>query len=84
VSDSTRELDRKYKLSRYLAAALPVWIIDVSDHAQPIVEIYKDDAVRPELEARTGRLTVVDDLMVDLDELFAGLASLPQDELPLE
>lgn len=84
VSDSTLELDRKYKLPRYLAAALPVWIINVSDHAQPIVELYKDDAARPELEARTGRLTVVDDLTINLDELFAGLASLPQDELPLE
>ena len=52
VSDSTYATDVGIKLPAYLAAGVPeVWIINISDHATPMVEVWTPGAEFPAIEA---------------------------------
>jgi Uma2 family endonuclease len=86
VSDSTYAHDHDYKLPAYFAAGCRrVWIINLSIHASPALEMYSSpDRVAERrhhghvsLPGGTGGLEIAE---VNLDELFAGVPGLPPDE----
>ncbi|MBV9354867.1 MAG: Uma2 family endonuclease [Chloroflexi bacterium] len=85
VADTTYAYDRRTKLPLYLRAGVrSVWIANISDHAQPRLELY-DSATEPTAVLDHGTLTPPEvDVVVDLDALFAGIAGLPVDEQPPE
>src|SRR5438128_1821549 len=48
VSDSTYATDVAIKLPAYLAGGVPtVWIVNISDHAAPVVEVWTPGASEP-------------------------------------
>lgn len=86
VSDSTYRYDHDHKLPAYFAASCRrVWLINISDHAHPVLEIYTNP---DELDARMadGLVSIQGGpnntpvAAVNLDELFAGVPDLPADE----
>jgi Uma2 family endonuclease len=81
VADTTYRYDRRTKLPLYLrSGVLLVWIVNISDHARPRLELYEDVA-EPIAVLVQGRVTVPEvDIVVDLDALFAGIAGLAADE----
>jgi Uma2 family endonuclease len=86
VSDSTYTHDRDHKLPAYFGAGCPrVWLINISNHASPVVEIYANPA-RPTDRQQHGHISIFggpSDLEIaalNLDELFDGVPELPADE----
>jgi Uma2 family endonuclease len=78
VSDSTYATDVAVKLPAYLAAgASVVWIVNISDYADPVVETWKPGMQRPSF-ARD--LVSVAGITVPLDAVFDGLAEAPDEE----
>jgi Uma2 family endonuclease len=90
VGDTTAEFDRQVKLPRYIEAGVAhVWLVNISDHANPRLEIYNDDSTTPSdlLTSAQRRAINVPPLLgsqlqvaVDIESLFAGLESLARDE----
>ena len=86
VSDSTYRHDHDHKLPGYFAAGCRrVWLINISDHASPVLEVYASpDRLAERL--RDGHVSIlsgpsdVQIAAVNLDELFAGVPELPADE----
>jgi hypothetical protein len=86
VSDSTYTHDHDHKLPAYFAAGCRrVWLINISDHAHPVLEVYTDPD-RPAECLHDGQVSIlggpsdVQIAAVNLDELFAGVPELPTDE----
>jgi Putative restriction endonuclease len=86
VGDSTYRYDRDHKLPAYFAAGCRrVWLINISDHASPVLEVYTNPDRRAE-RLRDGHASIpggpagVQIAAVNLDELFAGVPELPADE----
>jgi Uma2 family endonuclease len=78
VCDTTYESDRDRKLPRYLAAGVPeVWLVNLSDHDHPCLELYRPDGSERRFTA--GQVHV-EGIAVSLDVLFDGLPALPRDE----
>jgi Uma2 family endonuclease len=77
VGDRTATYDRETKLPRYQAAGVTnVWLVNIGDHAHPRLEIYP-----PNQSRETGVVPVpFAGLVVNLDDLFAGLDGLATDE----
>jgi Uma2 family endonuclease len=80
VADSSYPRDRDVKVPLYLAAGIPrVWLLVIADHALPRLETYSSE--EPSLLlGGPAPLGIGGVALVDLDALFAGLASLPADE----
>jgi Uma2 family endonuclease len=83
VADTTYGHNRRTKLPLYLRSGVPaVWIVNISDHAWPRLELYENVAEPAAiLEHGTVAAPAVD-IVVDLDALFAGIAGLASDEEP--
>ncbi len=86
VSDSTYAHDRDHKVPAYFRVGCRrVWLINISDHARPVLEIYAQPN-QPMDRLSHGQVSVLSGLgvrdvgAVDLDELFAGVPELPADE----
>ena len=86
VSDSTYTHDHDRKLPAYFAAGCRrAWLINISDHAHPVLEVYTDPD-RPAECLHDGQVSIlggpsdVQIAAVNLDELFAGVPELPTDE----
>jgi len=78
VSDSTYATDVGIKLPAYLAAGVPeVWIINISDHANPMVEVWTPGAGQPTL---AREVVSVAGIAIPLDAIFDHLADIPTDE----
>ena len=78
VSDSTYATDVGIKLPAYLAAGVPeVWIINISSHANPIVEVWTPGAGQPTL---AREVVSVAGIALPLDAIFDHLADIPTDE----
>ncbi len=83
VADTTYSHDRRTKIPLYLRSGVPlVWILNISDHTRPCIELFRaSKAQAPTAVLEHGAVTVPEvDISVDLDVLFAGIASLPSDE----
>jgi Uma2 family endonuclease len=86
VSDSTYKHDHDHKLPAYFGAGCRrVWLINISDHARPVLEVYVSPDTPPE-RVHDGQVSIlggpsdVQIATVDLDQLFAGVPELPADE----
>jgi Uma2 family endonuclease len=78
VADSTYATDRTVKLPRYLAAGVPeVWIVNISDHSQPSLEVWTPGASQPRIARRVASVANIE---IPLDALFDRLAEIPPDE----
>ena len=78
VSDSTYATDVGIKLPAYLAAGVPeVWVVNISDHANPMVEVWTPGAGQPRL---AREVVSVAGIAIPLDAIFDHLADIPTDE----
>jgi Uma2 family endonuclease len=78
VSDSTYASDVGIKLPAYLAAGVPeVWIVNISDHANPLVEVWRPGSSQPILAREVVNVAGIDVLLA---ALFDGLADIPLEE----
>ena len=78
VSDSTYATDTAIKLPAYLAAGVPaVWVVNISNHADPVVEVWARGASQPTYARDTVE---VGGITVSLASVFDGLADLPDEE----
>ena len=78
VSDSTYATDVAIKLPAYLAAGAPaVWIVNISNHADPVVETWTPGMRQPTL-ARD--VVSVAGINIPLAAVFDGLAEIPDEE----
>jgi Uma2 family endonuclease len=78
VSDSTYTIDSAVKVPRYLAAGVPeVWIVNISDHHHPSVEVWTPGAVEPTV---AREVVSVAGLEIPLAAVFDALAEIPPDE----
>jgi Uma2 family endonuclease len=78
VSDSTYTTDTAVKVPRYLAAGVPeVWIVNISDHTHPLVEVWTPGASQPSLARELVSVAGID---IPLAALFDRLAEIPPDE----
>lgn len=76
VADSTYEHDRAVKVPMYLDAGVPeVWLVNISDHANPSVEVWIKGVKRPGVAARGG--VHVSGCEVWLPRVFEGLEASP-------
>jgi Uma2 family endonuclease len=86
VSDSTYTHDHDHKLPMYFTAGCRrVWLINISNHASPALEIYASpdrliDWRQHGLVSIRGGSSDLEIATVSLDELFAGVPELPADE----
>jgi Uma2 family endonuclease len=83
VADTTYAHDRRTKVPLYPRSGMPaVWIVNLSDHAHPRLELYDaSNQAEPTAVFEHGAVTVPEvHTVVDLDALFAGIAGLPADE----
>src|SRR5437870_7102756 len=78
VSDSTYATDVGIKLPAYLAAGVPeVWIVNISDHGNPLVEVWTPGSSQPTL---AREVLSVAGITIPLDAIFDHLADIPADE----
>jgi Uma2 family endonuclease len=78
VADSTYATDTAIKLPAYLAAGVPeVWIVNISNHADPVVEIWTPGTSQP---TRARDVVRVAGITVALVAVFDGLADIPDEE----
>lgn len=78
VSDSTYTTDTAIKLPAYLAAgAAAVWIVNISNHADPVVELWAPGASEP---TRVREVVSMAGVTVPLVAIFDGLADIPDEE----
>ena len=78
VADSTYTTDTTVKVPRYLAAGVPeVWIVNISNHAAPLVEVWAQGASQPTYARDTVQVAGI---VVPLATVFDGLADLPDEE----
>jgi Uma2 family endonuclease len=78
VSDSTYTTDTTVKVPRYLAADVPeVWIVNISDHAHPRVEVWTPGIHEPTIATEVVSVAGID---VPLAVIFDRLAEIPSDE----
>jgi hypothetical protein len=78
VSDSTYATDTAIKLPAYPAADVPeVWIVNISNHADPLVEVWMPGTRQP---TRARDSVRVAGLNVPLAAVFDGLADIPDEE----
>lgn len=78
VSDSTYTTDVAIKLPTYLkAGAAAVWIVNISNHGDPVLEVWTPDRSTPTL-ARD--VVGVADMTVALPAVFDGLSEIPAEE----
>jgi Uma2 family endonuclease len=78
VSDSTYATDVAIKLAAYLGAGAPaVWIVNISNHADPVVETWAPGIRQPIL---TRDVVSVAGITVPLNAVFDGLAEIPDEE----
>jgi hypothetical protein len=79
VSDSTYTTDTTVKAPRYLAAGVPeVWIVNISDHANPVVEVWTPGS--PSQPTLAREVVSVAGIDVPLPAIFDHLADIPPDE----
>lgn len=83
VADTSYDKDREMKLPRYVSAGVPlVWIVNISNHARPQLEVYTS-MPRPDSVSASGVAELpARGVAVDLDVLFDGIEALPPDEYP--
>ena len=74
VSDSTYATDVGIKLP---AGVPEVWIVNISDHANPMVEVWTPGAGQPIL---AREVVSVAGIAIPLDAIFDHLADIPTDE----
>jgi Uma2 family endonuclease len=78
VSDSTYATDIGIKLPAYLGAGVPeVWIVNISDHANPVVEVWTRGSSEPTLAREIVSVAGID---VPLSALFDRLDDISPDE----
>jgi len=78
VSDSTYATDVGIKLPAYLSAGVPeVWIVNISDHGNPAVEVWTPAAAQPAL---AREVVSVAGLEIPVSAIFDRLAEIPPDE----
>jgi Uma2 family endonuclease len=78
VSDSTYATDVAIKLPAYLkAGASTVWIVNISKHADPVLEVWTPGSSTPTL-ARD--VVSVAGITVGLEVVFDGLSDIPVEE----
>ena len=78
VSDSTYATDVAIKLPAYLMAGAPaVWIVNISTHADPVVEVWTAGMSQPTL---TRDVVSGAGVTVLLDAVFDGLSEIPDQE----
>jgi Uma2 family endonuclease len=78
VSDSTYATDVAIKLPAYLAAGAPaVWIVNISSHADPVVEAWAPGLRQPTV---SRDVVGVAGINVPLSAVFEGLAEIPREE----
>jgi Uma2 family endonuclease len=78
VSDSTYATDVAIKLPAYLMAGAPaVWIVNISTHADPVVEVWTAGMSQPTL---TRDVVSGAGVTVLLDAVFVGLSEIPDQE----
>jgi Uma2 family endonuclease len=78
VADSTYATDVGIKLPAYLGAGVPqVWIVNISDHAHPLVEVWTPGSSQPVLATRTVSVAGTD---LPLSAIFDRLADISPDE----
>lgn len=78
VSDSTYTTDTTIKVPRYLAAGVPeVWVVNISDHRHPSVEVWTPGASEPTIAREVASVAGID---IPLEAIFDRLAEIPPDE----
>lgn len=78
VSDSTYTTDTAVKVPRYLAAGVAeVWIVNISDHGHPSLEVWTPGATEPRV---AKDVVSAADVEIPLAAIFDGLAAIPPDE----
>jgi Uma2 family endonuclease len=78
VSDSTYATDTAIKVPAYLAGGVPeVWIVNIANHADPVVEVWTPGASQP---TRARDVVRVAGITVPLVSVFDGLAAIPDEE----
>ncbi|MBV9603045.1 MAG: Uma2 family endonuclease [Chloroflexi bacterium] len=78
VSDSTYTTDVAIKLPAYLAAGAPaVWIVNISNHADPVVENWAPGMRQPGLTRDTVSVAGIN---VSLAAVFDGPGEIPGEE----
>jgi Uma2 family endonuclease len=78
VSDSTYATDTSVKVPRYLAAGVPeVWVVNISDHRNPSVEVWTPGAAEPTITSEVVSVAGID---IPLAAIFHRLAEIPSDE----
>jgi Uma2 family endonuclease len=78
VSDSTYATDIGVKVPRYLAAGVPeVWVVNISDHPDPSVEVWTPGAGEPTIARELVSVAGID---IPLAVIFDRLAEIPPDE----
>ena len=74
VADSTYATDVAIKLPAYLeASAASVWIVNISNRADPVVEVWTPGSTQPILERTAVRLA---DATISLGDVFEGLQDM--------
>ena len=78
VSDSTYATDTAIKLPAYLATgAAAVWIVNISNHADPVVELWAPGASEP---TRVREVVSMAGVTVPLVAILDRLADIPDEE----
>jgi len=78
VADSTYATDVAIKGPAYLAAGAPaVWIVNISNHADPLVETWAPGIRQP---TSTRDVVSVAGITVPLEAAFDGLDGIPEEE----